>query len=259
MAQAIERTAASPLCALENKLRASAETPLPFVGRREELENLTAALRNRCSRLVLGPPGIGKTRLLQEAIRLAGEPYILAPQPTVLHSLLVIMARQIGCRIKGTQPLERLTSIRLKPLVLESLRSSPVCVLIEDVSHADPRMYRFLQEMYYVPRACLIVTATSRDNLGFLRKLLWDPREEISLAPLSRSDAQYLFDAAADGFDLRSLDLDEFRRKVLTAAHGNPGQIVSMCRLAGRPEYQSGRHIKFLSLRIDVLSSMVYE
>lgn len=241
------------------ELRASAQPHLPFVGRREELENLTSSLRHRRSRLVLGPPGIGKTRLLQEAIRLAGEPYILAPQPTVLHSLLVILARQIGCRIKDTQPLERLTSIRLKPLVLEWLRSSPRCVLIEDVAHADPRMYRFLQELYYVPRACLIVTATTRDSLGFLRKLLWDPREEISLAPLSRSDTQCLFDAAADEFDLRSLNLHEFRRKVLAAARGNPGQIVSMCRLAGRPEYRSGRHIKFLPLRIDMLSSMVYE
>lgn len=165
----------------------------------------------------------------------------------------------MGCPVKGSQPLDRATSIRLKPLILESLRSPPVCVLIEDVAHADPRMYRFLQELHYIPRACLIVTATSRDKLGFLRKLLWDPREEISLAPLSRSDDQYIFDAAADGFDLRSLDLDEFRRKVLTAARGNPGQIVSMCRLAGRPEYQSGRHIKFLPLRIEVLSSMAYE
>lgn len=239
--------------------RASAETPLPLVGRRQELENLTAALRNRRSRLLLGPPGIGKTRLLQEAIRLAGEPAILAPQPTVLHSLLVMLACQLGCRVKGAQPLERLTSVRLRPLVLESLHRSPVCLLIEDVAHAGPRMYRFLQELYYVPRACLIVTATSRDNLGFLHKLLWDPREEVSLAPLSRPDAQRLFDAAADRFELRPLDLDEFRQKVLTAARGNPGQIVSMCRLAGRPEYQSGRRIKFLPLRIDMLSSMAYE
>lgn len=82
-----------------------------------------------------------------------------------------------------------------------------------------------------------------------------DPREAISLEPLSRSEAQSLFEMAADRFELRPLDLDDFKRKVLVAARGNPGQIISMCRLAGRREYQNGRYIKFLPLRIDALSS----
>jgi len=43
----------------------------------------------------------------------------------------------------------------------------------------------------------------------------------------------------------------------LTAAHGNPGQILTMCRMASRPEYQAGRHIKFLPLRIDALTAFV--
>jgi hypothetical protein len=30
-----------------------------------------------------------------------------------------------------------------------------------------------------------------------------------------------------------------------------------MCRLAARPEYQNGRHIKFLPLRMDVLPAFV--
>jgi len=235
------------------------EKRLPFAGRRRELENLTAALRQRSPRLILGPPGAGKTRLVEEALRAAGEPYVVAPRPERLHSLLVMLARQLGCRIPGIESLERAASVRLKPLILARLREAPVCVLVEDVAHADPRMYRFLQELYYVPRVCLVLTATSRSKLGFLHKLLWDPREEISLGPLSRADAGRLFEAAADEFGLRALDLDEFRGKVLAAARGNPGQIVSMCRLAGRAEYQSGRHIQFLPIRIDVLSSMAYE
>jgi hypothetical protein len=44
---------------------------------------------------------------------------------------------------------------------------------------------------------------------------------------------------------------------VLAAAQGNPGQILTMCRLAGCPEYQDGRHIKFLPLRIDALTAFV--
>jgi hypothetical protein len=52
---------------------------------------------------------------------------------------------------------------------------------------------------------------------------------------------------------LRDLDLDEFGNKALESAHGNPGQIIEMCRLAAQPQYQSGRYIKFAPLRIDTV------
>ena len=49
------------------------------------------------------------------------------------------------------------------------------------------------------------------------------------------------------------LDLDEFREKVLESAHGRPGQIIEMCRLATQPQYLAGRYVKFAPLRIDKL------
>lgn len=241
------------------ELRPAAEALLPLIGRREELRNLTTALCDRRSRLILGPPGAGKTRLVQEATQLAGQSCVSVQRPAVLHELLVGLAEQLNCRLKRFSTLDRATSICLKPAILDSLRSTPQCVVVEDISNADPRMYRFSQELYYVPRACLVVTARSRDSLGFLRKLFWDPREEISLPPLRPSEARCLFEAAADRFELRSLDLEDFRRKALASARGNPGQIVSMCRLARRPEYQAGRRIKFLPVRMDVLACGSYE
>ncbi|MCW5978347.1 MAG: ATP-binding protein [Bryobacteraceae bacterium] len=231
------------------------DAPWPLIGRREELRNLTYALVERRSRLVLGPPGAGKTRLVREAERLAGQRCAWAERPRALHAFLVEAAEQLHCRIERFADLEQATSMSLKPAVLDALQRSPRCVAIDDLAWADPRMYRFLRELYYLPDVCLIVTAASRDSLGYVRRLLWDPREEIALEPLNRVESQELFEAAADRYQLRSLDLEDFRRKALAAARGNPGQIVSMCRLAGRPEYHNGRYVKFLPLRMDALSS----
>jgi predicted ATPase len=231
--------------------RQNTARPLPFVGRQRELRELIAALRAGQPRLTVGPAGIGKTRLVEEALQAAEQPFVRVRAAGVLHELLAGLAAALGCsRPKATSP-------ALRGLVLNALCRAPQCVVLEDLHNADPRMYRFLQRLYYTPGVSLIVTATSRADLGFVRKLLWDPREEIILEPLSRAEAQWLFDEAVRRFGIESLQIDAFGRKVLAAAKGNPGQILAMCRMAARPEYQRGSHIKFLPLRMDMLSAFL--
>ena len=230
---------------------------VPPFGRRDEVWTLINALRARKSCLILGPKGIGKTRLLQESLSIARQPYIYVERPEVLHRLLVELAERLSCYAGRLGSVRNATSAALKPSVLDAFRRQPRCLVLENLADSDPRMYRFLQQVYYIPAVCLIVTAASRDCLGHLRKLLWDPREEIALKPLTRPEALSLFDAASRMYRLESFDLDAFRCKALTAAQGNPGQILTMCRMASRPEYQAGRHIKFLPLRIDALTAFV--
>jgi hypothetical protein len=237
--------------------RAAEEREVPLVGRQAEVQAVARALRSRQSRLIFGVSGIGKTRLLEEALSRYHGPHSLLCTPGVLHELLVRLAEVLRCRIARYPTLSDATSIALKGAVLDALKAEPRPILLEDFEHADPRMYRFLQEVYHVPGNCLIVTARSRDCLGHLRKLLWDPREEISLKPLMPPECKKLFGAATSKFGLGSLDLEDFRQKVLMSARGNPGQILAMCRLAARREYQDGRHIKFLPLRMDVLPAFV--
>jgi hypothetical protein len=226
--------------------------PLPFVGRRRELRELTAALRTGQPRLIVGPAGIGKRRLVEEALQAAKQPFVRVRAAGVLHELLAGLAAALGC----SHP-PKATSRALKGIVLNALSRAPQCVVLEELHDADPRMYRFLQRLYYIPGVSLIVTATSRAELGFVRKLLWDPREEILVELLSRAEAQLLFDEAARAFGIESLKIDDFGRKVLAAAKGNPGQILAMCRMAASPEYQRGSYIKFLPLRMDMLSAFL--
>ena len=231
--------------------RQNTARPLPFVGRQRELRELIAAIRAGQPRLTVGPAGIGKPRLVEEALQAAEQPFVRVRAAGVLHELLAGLAAALGC----SRP--KATSHALRGLVLNALCRAPQCVVLEDLHNADPRMYRFLQRLYYTPGVSLIVTATSRADLGFVRKLLWDPREEILLEPLSRAEAQWLFDEAVRRFGIESLQIDAFGRKVLAAAKGNPGQILAMCRMAARPEYQRGSHIKFLPLRMDMLSAFL--
>jgi hypothetical protein len=221
--------------------------PVPVVGRLGELRRLTAAMTARRSQLIVGPSGSGKSRLVYEALRLAQQPSVTVRWPRVLHDLLMELAEKLGSVPR------RATSLNLKIAVLNAVERNPCCVVLENAADAEPRIYRFLQHLFYVPRVCLIVTAWSKDGLGHLGKLLFDPRERISLAPLSRTHARKVFDLAALVYGLDNVLLDDFRAKALAAAEGNPGQIVTMCRLAARPQYRHDGYIKFLPLRMDAL------
>jgi hypothetical protein len=224
--------------------------PVPLVGRLGEIRRLVAAMNARRSQLIVGPPGSGKTRLVREALRLAQQPSVTVRWPGVLHELLMGLAEKLG-----TIP-KRSSSLNLKIAVLNALQRDPCCVILENAADAEPRVYRFLQHVFYVPRVCLIVTARSKDGLGHLGKLFFDPRERISLPSLTPTQARKLFDLAALVYQLNDLSLEEFRAKALAAAEGNPGHIVTMCRLAARPEYRHDGYIKFLPLRMDALCTM---
>jgi AAA ATPase-like protein len=236
---------------------AAKELAVPLVGRQEEVRALSSALRSRQSRLILGPPGIGKTRLIEESLSSAGQPFVWVERWPVLHDLLVELAEKLVDSSSGCPDFRRATTVGLKPLVLGALGKTPRCVVLEAVAPTEPRMYRFLRELYYIPGCCLMATARTRDSLGHLRKLLWDPREEIEVKPLTQRQSIKLFERACDAFSLESVDLHSFQEKVIDAALGNPGQILAMCRLAAQPEYRNGRRIKFAPLRIDVASAFV--
>ena len=133
---------------MKEQVRESAQSqgqPVPLFGRRDEVRTLTSALCARKSCLVLGPKGIGKTRLLQESLSIARQPYVYVEGPEVLHRLLVELAERLSCPAGRFGSVRNATSVALKPSVLEAFRRLPRCLVLEDFVDADPRMYRFLQ------------------------------------------------------------------------------------------------------------------
>jgi len=244
------------------------EPRLPLVGMAKESERLCQAFRDHTPILLLGLPGSGKTRLIQEAIS-ENEKILYVAWERSLHALLTKMAGLLIAarhpdflRLAGVSPVRRFdpkvwlraqTSVHLKGLLWSAFEISPVSMVLDGIAGAGFPTYRFLQRIYHAPGMALFASSRDTFSLGALARLFWDPTKMLSLAPLHDLEAGQLFDAAATYFELRNLDLEEFREKVLESARGNPGQIIEMCRLATQPQYISGRYIKFAPLRIDAI------
>ena len=237
---------------------------LPFVGMAKEVQRLTLAFAAGDPLLLLGPQGCGKTRLIREALCSNQHVLYIAWVPT-LHGLLTAMARTLIAMRHATfmsraKPgadaeawLTAQTSIHLKGLLWSALESAPVAMTLDGIAGASFPTYRFLQRIYHTPGIALFAASRDALSLGALARLFWNPAKALNMPPLHERDAEQLFEAAADHFNLRNLDLGEFREKVLESARGNPGQITEMCRLAAQPQYHAGRHIKFSPLRIDTV------
>jgi hypothetical protein len=240
------------------------EPELPFIGMAKQVQRLRSAFTTGDPLLLLGPQGSGKTRLTSEALSSSQQVLYITWEPT-LHALLTAMARALIAmnhagfisRAKpGADPESWLavqTSVHLKGLLWTAVEVSPVTMILDGITGASFPTYRFLQRIYHSPGMALFAASRDASSLGALARLFWNPAKALSVPPLHEREAEQLFDAAADHFKLRNLNLHDFREKVLDKARGNPGQIIEMCRLAAQPQYHAGRYIKFAPLRIDTV------
>ena len=239
----------------------------PLVGRANELARLRlafeAAIAERRCRLVtlVGPPGIGKSRLARELEpALAGEATVLTGRcmaygDGITYWPLIEIFRQAGGEDELAASLSADAAEDISWSVRKAFerraRERPLALVVDDIHWAEPTLLDLLEHVAEWTRdAPLLIICTARPELRDERPG-WGG-ELITLEPLSEGQTDELI-----GEWLGATPLDgASRARILEVADGNPlfvEQLLAMVAEGGPPGRVPETIQALLAARLDAL------
>ena len=244
-------------------------------GRRQKLARLTAAIRERRSLLIFGPPDSGKSALVAQA--LANLPENIAnrclqvraegPLQRVLqqHVIRLFAAKdavvQAAFSSQGNESpsveswVKKQTSGRLRSLLFRAFDNGRYWIFWDNIGRLGLAHSHFLREVIWMRKTpvYLLARGLGYEYLGQASRLFWSDEGRLELGPLAPEDARALIDAAIEKEGIRNLDLSRFHEEVLEASRNLPGAIVRMVAMATQPQYQYGNRVKTKLIHMDYL------
>jgi class 3 adenylate cyclase len=259
----------------------------PFVGRAGELEQLeralASAIETRSPELatVVGPPGIGKSRLARELLSRASSRVLvgrcLSYGEGITYWPLAEIVSQIGdvrAVLTGTDDGD-LTALRVgvalgsaegaaspeeiawgfRKLFEALTRAQPLIVVFDDIHWAEPALLDLIEYVAtFSQDVPLFVLCTARPDLFEVRPEWTTPKPNttlLTLEPLDRADSETLIAQLGEVSD-------GTRTRIVEAAEGNPlfvEQLVAMQTESGNGELEVPPTLHaLLAARIDRLA-----
>jgi DNA-binding SARP family transcriptional activator len=146
-----------------------AASAVPFLGRRVELARLAAPTTTCSVRVVLGEPGMGKSRLLEEALELVGQRTVsgtkcfrlVSPVP---YSVLAELAPELLAGDGPATTVAAAQATRLATAWVDELASRPRTLVIDDLQWADEPSLAVLGLVLRRKPPDLLLLAAARDT-----------------------------------------------------------------------------------------------
>src|ERR1035437_64182 len=135
---------------------------------------------------------------------------------------------------------------RLKGAVYRSMQTASYWVFLDHVPPLPLAVAKVVRELVWMLNTpvYLVARGSGPKEIGHAVNIFWNEREHLILGPLPESAARELLESCIRRFSLARLNLDGFRKAVLSMSGYNPGVLVKMCKLAMEPRYHYGSQIK---------------
>jgi hypothetical protein len=237
-------------------------SPPDIYGREVEIEQLRKLLSRRCSFLLHGPAGAGKTVLLK---RLTGEiPGMLYCEDssgsqlvfrTLAAELLVRKNRHVlrACGTGGPNTINEKSAVSIRGIVAEALRQGSYWIVLDHLKSPSQSFAAAIRDACSRAETPLIAVARSphMEDIGFLLSMFSDRSNKYQLRNLETETARQFALQAAEKMQLEAANRDEAIEKIAHYSKGSPGAIIAMLQMAANPKYVAGQHVKLSPLYID--------
>jgi hypothetical protein len=246
-----------------------------LVGRKNELQELRAAIQKGESRLVWGPMDAGKTALIKKVISelpdADGRKCVYwegAASGRQLVAHFIDRLYQLGdpfvqqkVRADGATEtssnrwIQKQTSLRLRGILFTALTQGNYRFFVDHLPPPTHNMARLMKEIMYRCGTPVYLAARgySQNEIGYSWSLYWHDGLRVHLGPLKERDARELLESCIRALGLGVLDLEDFREDMLRLSGHLPGSIVKMCDLAANSRYHYGDRIKIKLVHVDYL------
>jgi len=232
-----------------------------FIGRSAELKQIITNLLQNRHTLITGDRGIGKTRLMQEAlsilngtvhhIDLAKLPrsserglciYIDSPAP--LSKFMKNLASEL-MKLDQLKPVNAMKENELAEAVLKSISTSGKkhLLFIDNVETVTPSHRIFLERLLDVAVIC---GASQSIKQQPILKKIFDSFTIVAARPLATEESLQLIDYFVEQYKIRAFDRNLFKSQILKVSQGNPFQMKTFLHTAATKGFLGSSDIREL-------------
>ena len=230
-----------------------------FIGRSAELKQIITNLLQNRHTLITGDRGIGKTRLIQEAlsilngtvhhIDLAKLPrsserglciYIDSPAP--LSKFMKHLSSEL-IRLEQLKAVSAMKETELAEAIIKAISGSSRkhILFIDNLETVTPSHRIFLDKLLDVAVVC--GSSQSVKQQPILKKV-FDSFTVVPVRTLSNEDSGQLIDHFLEKYRIRAFDRNLFRNQILKACQGNPFQMKTFLHTAATKGFLSSSDIR---------------
>jgi class 3 adenylate cyclase len=217
----------------------------PLVGRERERERLRAdfehAVADRTCRLftLLGPAGVGKSRLVADFLEHAGATATVASGRALSYGEGITYWPLVEALLKlGIDPADALrsspadTQLATRALLERAAEERPLVLVLDDLHWAEPPLLDLVEHVVdWAREAPILLLCVARPELLDVRPGWGGGKANatsVLLEPLRDGEAAALVDTLLGGVELAV----EVRERILATAEGNPLFLEEMAALA---------------------------